>query len=1252
MSLPFTTNRFLPINVKGSDAITGTYGGVSILNNGKAELKSDTTIKRLGINGNTNPLFDLSITGTTTTTGLIQTPRITYPTGVSATLLTTQSSSITVASGVMSFTATNAEATFQSFKTQFFGSPFTITSVNWASIANMPINGVWTFYLQNATSGDITIKNNVVSSGTANTYLHTDYYADVVIPNGYNIGVIKIERGETVESYFTAYITSNAIGGVIPSPDFPLPADATFGNLTVSTEFDTSIGSTAYIRGDLNIGSSTSLNDNYTTIYGQELNFNEGISQGKFSVGLNVFQIDMNDSIMRTLIDNYSINTDVFDVRTFDFNINKELDVGLIKYGNDFVFNCVNHTYTDNTLTRNIPNATTTTKEIVATGNMTAKRFILDGKCGIEALSKVNYSTATDYNIEWGDNNTVMVLSSVAQNIFLPLIPADDTKNGTTFRILKATNVNVVLAVSGGSTFETEDNTSVSAYTMVGQNRYIFVTVAFNASNNRIWRIVQSQSGSSTILGTKTFSVLPQCSATPTLPAELITKQYADATYTGGSGSALLSSSNTWTGATNTCSNSLIANNLLPYFSLATSSYKIGLNAMLRQQASATSNIAIGENALLGYATTPAWNQTKRNIAIGFNAGKNLYYDSGTVESDDNVIIGYNAGSNMFYSSRQNVLIGSNCGSSNNYIQKCVFIGHNIASTGPFFLSDSVIIGANSLQSISDKSGVICIGSGNLPVFSGNSPVCIGVNCGLNAGNNNRGIWLGGNCGNNVNSNLGSYFIGNNCGNSLTTGGGSCCFMGNDSNTTNGALTNTFVFGYTAICGTDDTFFIGGINVFSNKTMTPVVRNKNRLCHCDIITTSTLNLNFQDAEYIVLSTNATTTINLPNPNALAGSNIGTKYTIIRAYSPSVPITINATSGIEIQYGNNFSNSMIVPVAFFTIVCINSSGTAWVIVNSQYDDSAINSNIGIINAELTDINGDIDTLVQQTQGIGYTNASASTNISKINTDVDTSPQLTIGYGGTLPSTTTVNGLLSIAGAQLVNGYQVLSGSPNNLAKPLKEYYALSTISTGALTLPVIDSTMYGSQITFVKSSAANTWTINAGSGNTFRLYKSNSTATETSISLALNNTVLRIVATANVWEVLQTDIFADPNNWVVGSQYLPMIMNPTNITAAVNWNITLPATFYGMQGFTQTATYNITLPLLSNPNVPDGLRIMFRRVGGTVTFILNAVASTGNTIMGLNSATATAAGTAVVIVAASAYSGELYGNKTLGRWFVI
>jgi hypothetical protein len=123
-----------------------------------------------------------------------------------------------------------------------------------------------------------------------------------------------------------------------------------------------------------------------------------------------------------------------------------------------------------------------------------------------------------------------------------------------------------------------------------------------------------------------------------------------------------------------------------------------------------------------------------------------------------------------------------------------------------------------------------------------------------------------------------------------------------------------------------------------------------------------------------------------------------------------------------------------------------------------------------------------------------------------------------------------------------------------------------------------------------------------------------------------------------------------NNIIVGTQYYPMMMNPTNIGAATNWNSTPPAIWYGIQGFSISATTAITLPLSTSANVPNGLRIKFRRVGGTVTQILTVIASTGDQIMGTNAVALTSAGTSVTIVPASTYQAEIYLNKTSKIWY--
>jgi hypothetical protein len=122
------------------------------------------------------------------------------------------------------------------------------------------------------------------------------------------------------------------------------------------------------------------------------------------------------------------------------------------------------------------------------------------------------------------------------------------------------------------------------------------------------------------------------------------------------------------------------------------------------------------------------------------------------------------------------------------------------------------------------------------------------------------------------------------------------------------------------------------------------------------------------------------------------------------------------------------------------------------------------------------------------------------------------------------------------------------------------------------------------------------------------------------------------------------------NIQVGTKYFPMLMSPGNINAATNWNSTPPAVFYGIQAFSITATTALTLPLSTSADVPDGLRIKFRRIGGTVTQVFNVIASTGDQVVATNAIGLTAAGTSATLVPASTYQAELYLSKNRKIWY--
>lgn len=443
---------------------------------------------------------------------------------------------------------------------------------------------------------------------------------------------------------------------------------------------------------------------------------------------------------------------------------------------------------------------------------------------------------------------------------------------------------------------------------------------------------------------------------------------------------------------------------------------------------------------------------------------------------------------------------------------------------------------------------------------------------------------------------------------------------------------------------------------------------------------------------------------LPSPSA---ANIGTDLSISSQDGCVITIRTLVGSGFTLLDQNGVAQSVLnlgTSVRYVSLKCINTSGNTWMITSVALPNTSLvcdltsnqtiggtktfSSQVGLSNGLLagvtsvsntalgytanlsSDAQGQLNAITSTLTNVSY---SSGTNITTINGPLTSggivSNSLNAGSGGTLDigssgtnilnigSTTsnvinTIGPLITNNGAQKRNGFQILSGTSNNLTKPLNEYYSLSSTTTGSLTLPVIDSDLYGSQITFIKSSAINTWTINAGTGNTFRLYKSNSTATATSITLDQNNTLLRIVATqSTIWDVILTDIFYNAaSTWVLGTRYFPLLMNPTNITGSVNWNTSLPAAFYGQQGFSITATSTITLPQSTNVNVPDGLTIKFRRVGSTLATSLQATASTGDTIMAFNALVTTGAGTAVILVNTGTYWGEIYLNKTTATWY--
>jgi len=392
-------------------------------------------------------------------------------------------------------------------------------------------------------------------------------------------------------------------------------------------------------------------------------------------------------------------------------------------------------------------------------------------------------------------------------------------------------------------------------------------------------------------------------------------------------------------GPTNTFQNSLIANNLLPYFSLNIQSLKMGFNSMQYATASSGYNIAFGTNTIQGDSITTANNTASKNVVIGYNAGAGLTKNS-SISPDDNVIIGYQAGKNLSQAgyayagpSYSNVIIGSNAG-QNGWIQKSVIIGANVASAGSAFLSDSTIVGYNSGVSLSDKSGISIFGASNLPVYNGNGGQAFGCQLGTNALNNDQGLFCGINSGANINTGWGCCFLGGQVGNGISTGGG-CFFGGIAVDTTKADLTNSVAIGSFFNVDDDDTFKIGGYNIITGAYQSLLIGNKNRiLFNTNVASVATQALTFEMGEHINIYTSTTTNIDLPVP---ATQNIGARFTIVKSYSSApVAITITASTGLTIysSAGNTNTYAFSSSEYYLTLICINTSGTAWIITNQD------------------------------------------------------------------------------------------------------------------------------------------------------------------------------------------------------------------------------------------------------------------------------------------------------------------------------
>lgn len=448
---------------------------------------------------------------------------------------------------------------------------------------------------------------------------------------------------------------------------------------------------------------------------------------------------------------------------------------------------------------------------------------------------------------------------------------------------------------------------------------------------------------------------------------------------------------------TQTITGTKTMNDLLPCFSLNTTSYKMGTSAMSNQPSGSANNIAIGTNALRGGTTYGSSVASSRNIVLGDNACQN--FNLGT--QDDNVIIGYGALQSAFVSCRENVMIGSNIAKFQAVQYRNVFLGFNIASSASVVgeTRDSVIIGANSCQVFGGRAQVVCVGYGNGSTTStiGNSwTICGSLNC-TNAIQGNRICIFGSENLQNINADVFSMAVGNNNGNFQTTGYFNLYFGFNNNIAANN-LFNSATIGIASIIPRSHCLYLCASTADNITFQNMCIAFKTTALCCKSVTGVTYNLAFEDEEYIRISDNTTVTVNLPTPTATSGTtkNVGARWTLLRTQTTATTITINAPAGQTLRTPTGTTASSYTMKAtewFVTITCIFNSGVSYQISSSQ-------------QTQISNIANSFENTTNQTVQLGTANVQ---NVGLHNTLVGYNAGVALTTGG---NTTTAIGHLTL------------------------------------------------------------------------------------------------------------------------------------------------------------------------------------------------------------------------------------------------
>lgn len=990
-TLPFTQNNFLPINIKGSDAVTGTYGGVSILNNGKTELKGDTVVDtRVAIGTNVNPSYSLTTNGIINagdfykngvpfsgggTSSNAETINLTSDNSNTETYLTF-SKTIDDSNNILYFDNTGNKLTYNPSTStltcaKLSGEASSSNSINLYLLENPEVDN--TSYLINfsyaagngqlvfstpgltfnpqynridcnitgssASSASATTSQQIklTSDNTDGTYFipfsktisptnNTLYIDNETIPLTYNPSLFTLTAGkidarvvlqeEKIEHQARRYVSGavSTINIAFGDPETLIVNTSGISNVVLPT-----ILALGNIGATFKISKINSLNMTLSVQGGASFYQENGVAITNFTffgaMKCAVVQASYNNVngtyAWRILFSGYGNTSYVMTLS------NTQSVSGAKTWNNTNTWNGANTYSVLPTSTSPVTSAT----QLVTKAYVDSVIPVIPVDTG--KVSLISDNTSGSYYLPFSKTTAETDNQLYIDNTTTPLTYNPNTSLLSCLQINiedAAFNGNVTIynlpEYFGGAVTPTTNNLITKGiadtyYCGLSSNNTI------SGINTFTGNIVSS--GVNTFSGTNTFNTsLPTSTVTPTSNTDLVTKVYSD---------GILGRENVWTNV----------NTFSGYFlpQVGTTNYRMGMFAMENLYTTGVNNIAFGNYSLKGGDTTPPYlnNTSSQNVCIGNFSGQALYTVDGNPANacNNNVAIGFNTLSQAYLGSKNNVIIGTNAASSSVQIFDSCLIGTNVASQGTFFISSCVVIGSNSGINMSEVSLSTVVGAQNIPLGMANASTIFGAKNGEFSTQNGSGVIVGTECGKYLATDAGAIIIGARSGNLLTSGFVNT-IIGADSSIVNPMATNVTLMGSQInYPGIDNTFVIGGN--WAGLYQSLLISKKNRVLCNRSITTTDQTLNEDDPEHVIVENNTVTNINLFVPQSY---NIGIRYTIVKTYSPYVSLTLTASPDLTIIGPNGNSNTYVMgsTASFITLVCINTIGTAWAVINEQ------------------------------------------------------------------------------------------------------------------------------------------------------------------------------------------------------------------------------------------------------------------------------------------------------------------------------